>query len=73
MCYENILDKEACRKAGQYIADRGGFQAMRANFYTFSCFGPFAESDNLVIRCMGRLLEHRWDGITDSSGQVWRS
>ncbi len=73
ICYDNIFDKEACRKAGQAIADRGGFQAMFANFYAFSGFGPFAESDNPVVRYMGRLLEHRWDGITDKSGKVWRS
>lgn len=73
ICYENIHDKEACRKAGQAIANRGGLQALRANFYAFSGFGPFAESDNPVVRYMGRLLEHRWDGIADKSGNVWRS
>jgi hypothetical protein len=73
LCYENIHDKEVCRKAGEFIAKRGGFQAMQANFYAFSCFGPFGESPDLVIRCQGNYLQHQWNHIKDDTGHEWLS
>jgi hypothetical protein len=72
LCYENIFDKDICKSAGVSIAMRGGFQAMRANYYAFSCFGPFSASSNRLINCTGTLLEHRWDGI-EASGHTWRA
>lgn len=72
LCYENILDKEVCRKAGEFIAKRGGLETMRANYYAFSCFGPFSESSNRAVSYAGNLLEHRWDGIS-ADGHTWRA
>jgi hypothetical protein len=71
LCYENILNKDACHRFGMMIAKRGGLQALQANFYAFKCFGAFAESSNSVIRSVGSLLEQHWNGI-ESDGQIWR-
>ena len=73
LCYENIYDKAICRRAGEFIAKRGGFQAMRGNYYAFKIFGPFGESTNLVIRSTGSLLEHQWNHIKDDDGHEWLS
>jgi hypothetical protein len=72
LCYENMLDKDTCFKAGESIAKRGGLQALQANFYAIKLYGPTASSADMVIASGPSLIEYHWNGIT-AGGQTWRA
>jgi hypothetical protein len=69
--WNNFNNKELIRKQGQMIYERGGIQAMRANFYTFIHVLGYTlnkdetlnDEDKQDIWTSKRLLESYWDGI----------
>jgi hypothetical protein len=71
ICYESYMDKAMTRKMAQSIVNRGGLQALSSNCGVFKYLGPYAASDNLVVRCNGSWLERHSDGITHE-GRVFR-
>ena len=72
LCYESFMDIDVCRKAGESIAARGGLDAMRGNYYVFSGYGPFADTDDVAVFYSGRQLEFLWEGIR-AGGHIWRA
>lgn len=63
-CYENLTNKEVCKRVGEHIYNRGGIQAMRSNYYVLKILSPLAMSTDIVVKCAARdYVECAWDGI----------
>jgi hypothetical protein len=67
--YDSGFDKAVCREMGEIIHQRGGFQAMWANFYILCWFSPCGwearKYENMVLTSAPKMLEYHWDGIGD--------
>lgn len=69
--FENPTNLKIIRKMGRKIYERGGFQALQANYYTLMCYSPFGiearlqpKMDAMVLSCWASsYIEYAWSGI----------
>ena len=63
--YENPTNKELIVEMGKKIYERGGIQALSANYTILKYFSPYCRSTNIVIKSQVSMIEHFFQSVTE--------